>query len=56
MTENAPSVEGLFCGFWAAHYVIRVPKVLQSESAGYTLEGDDVLIPRERVVFVQRLR
>lgn len=53
---NEPSsVEGVFVGFWSGHYVLKVPKVLQSEDASYALDGDDVTIPKERVLFMQRL-
>jgi len=53
--NETSSVEGVFVGYWSGHYVLRVPKVLESAEASYALDGDDVTIPRERVLFMQRL-
>lgn len=53
--DHESSVEGVFCGFWSGHYAVRVPKVLETEDRSYSLEGDDVVIPRDRVLFMQRL-
>lgn len=55
LKDDQPSVEGLFCGFWARHYVIRVPRVLVGENATQELEGRDLVVPRENVVFMQRM-
>lgn len=41
-------------GFWAGHYVLRVAKVLESSDVSYSLDGD-VTIPKDRVLFMQRL-
>lgn len=54
--QQVPSVEGFFVGFWARHYVIRVPKVLVGEEATESLDGRDLVVPRENVAFVQRLK
>lgn len=53
--KETTSIEGVFVGFWAGHYVIRVPKVLESADASYELDGDDVTIPKDKVLFMQRL-
>jgi hypothetical protein len=52
---SEPSVEGFFVGFWAAHYVIRVPKVLVAEDRTESLDGEDLVVPRDNVAFMQRL-
>ena len=55
LKDDAPSIEGLFTGFWAKHYVIRVPKVIVGTAATEALEGRDLVVPRENVVFTQRM-
>jgi hypothetical protein len=55
LKDDQPSVEGLFTGFWAKHYVIRLPKVVVGENATTELEGGDLVVPRENVVFMQRM-
>lgn len=54
LKDSAPSVEGMFVGFWANHYVVNVPKVVVGEAATETLDGADLVVPRENVVFMQR--
>ena len=56
LKDSQPSVEGFFTGFWAGHYVIRVAKILVGETETETLDGPDLVVPRENVVFMQRLR
>lgn len=56
--DNAPSVEGFFTGFWAGHYVIRVPKTITlvaGETATDSLDCVDLTVPRENVFAMQRL-
>lgn len=53
---NAPSVEGVFVGFWAGHYVLRVATLIEAETRSHELEGTCVKVPREKVVLVQELR
>ena len=53
-----PSLEGIRRGVpvrRAGHYVIEVASVVEGEDRTFKLEGDRVLIPRERVVFLQEL-
>lgn len=55
------SVEGIFVGFWAGHYVLRETKVVaavagQREVATTTLEGLSARFPKARVLFMQELR
>ncbi len=56
MKENVPSVEGFFTGFWAGHYVIAQPKVRVAEGQTDSLESLDLVVPRENVAFMERLR
>ena len=49
------SLQGIFIGFWAGHYVLRLPEMLETPERSLTLEGRDVKIPRERVLFAQEL-
>lgn len=54
-----PSIEGLLVGSpfgWADHYVIRTATLVAGEDQSHDLEGHDVRVPRERVVFLQTLR
>ena len=52
---DAPSLEGVFVGFWAGHYVLRVATLLEGADASVELDGASVRVPRERVLFVQEL-
>lgn len=56
LTGELPSVEGILVGFWCGHYVIRLPRVIESADASVSLEGPEVRVDRARVVFVQVLR
>jgi hypothetical protein len=56
MKGSEPSVEGFFVGFWANHYVVELAKVLVGEDNTESLDGPDLVVPRENVVFMQRLR
>lgn len=48
------SVQGVFSGFWAGHYVLKVPEYV--DQAGTTaLEGRTVRVPQSRVLFIQEL-
>lgn len=58
LSGDNPSVDGLMAGRpWrhAGHYVIELAAVVTGEHTSQRLEGDRVLIPREKVVFVQEL-
>jgi len=52
---DLPSIEGIFTGFWAGHYVIRTPSVVASEQQTLALDGQDARVPKEQVMFVQVL-
>jgi len=59
LDNNNPSIEGILVGSplgWADHYVVRTASVLTAPDANVELDGVDVRVPRERVVFVQTLR
>lgn len=49
------SVEGLFVGFWAGHYVIRTPEFVERAGSQHELDGHDVRVPKARVLFLQTL-
>lgn len=54
------SVEGIFVGFWAGHYVLRESKVVsavtgQRSAASTSLEGRSARFPKARVLFMQEL-
>ena len=53
---DAPSIEGLWKGQHAGHYRLEVPRVLAQVGSSEDLDGIDVLVPRENVLFVQRLQ
>lgn len=50
------SIEGIFVGFWAGHYVVRAPEALVEPGKTELLDGVDVKVPRGRVLFLQELR
>lgn len=54
LAGDAPSVEGIFVGFWAGHYVLHTPAVLEAVDKTRSLEGN-LRVPRDRVLFVQEL-
>jgi hypothetical protein len=49
------SLEGIFVGFWAGHYVIRTAQYLESDTRTHDLGGVDVKVHRDRVLFLQEL-
>ena len=54
------SVEGIFVGFWAGHYVLRETKVVsavggQRQAASTSLDGPSARFPKARVLFMQEL-
>lgn len=55
LTGGEPSIEGILVARWAGHYVLRAAKLVEA-SRTVTLAGDDVRVPRERVLFAQTLR
>lgn len=56
MAGDAPSLEGVFCGFWAGHYRLRIASVMAGADKTIELEGPESRVPKERVVFMQVLR
>lgn len=54
LTGDQPSFEGVLVGRMDGHYQLQAPKLLVSEDQTQTLDGS-VLVPRERVLFVQVL-
>lgn len=55
LAGDAGSVEGLFRGFWCDHYVIQMAEYLEGADRTVSLEGRDVKIHRDRVLFIQEL-
>lgn len=49
------TLEGILLGRWGGHYVLLAPKVVHSPTQTMSLEGV-VEVPKERVIFVQRLQ
>lgn len=49
------SLDGIFVGFWAGHYVLRTPEALVEQGKTEVLDGRDVKVPRSRVLFMQEL-
>ena len=49
------SVEGLFVGFWADHYVIRMAEFVERPGSQHRRVGEDGRVPKSRVVFLQTL-
>lgn len=60
LADNLPPVEGLLATLRTSrtggHYVIELAKLIESADQTVTLEGRRVMVPRERVVFVQELK
>lgn len=54
LTEQHPSVEGVLAGKNNGHYRLLKPVVIESEERSRSLDGE-LWVPRERVVYVQRL-
>lgn len=49
-----PSIDGILLGRWSGHYILLLPKLVQSEEHSVALEGM-LEVPAERVIFVQVL-
>lgn len=47
--------EGILLGRWGGHYVLLLPKVVNSPTETISLEGA-LEVPAERVILVQRLQ
>ncbi len=54
LVEPLPSIEGILAPSFDGHYRLLKPEVLESTERTQQLTGE-VFVPRERVVFVQRL-
>jgi hypothetical protein len=53
LTDDQPSIEGVYMGkVGLGHYRLEVASVINNESASYEVEGQ-ILIPADRVVFIQ---
>lgn len=50
------SLDGVLWGRVAGHLVLRKPSVVAGEGASVELDGPEVLVPVDRVLFVQVLR
>ena len=49
------SIEGVLVGRHGGHYVLRRPRVIESEDKSVSLDGPEVWVPCGRVLFVQRM-
>lgn len=47
------TLEGVLIGRWSGHYVLELPKLLESADATHALGGRFVEVPRERVIFFE---
>ena len=54
LVDPFPSLEGILAVSWDGHYRLLRPSVLEAEDRTRELTGE-VFVPRERVVFLQRL-
>lgn len=56
MHNNEPSIEGVFTGFWANHYVITGAKLIEAADRTHSLDGGPhVMVHRDKVLLVQEL-
>lgn len=49
------SLEGFLVGVWGGHYILRAAKILEAEGRTLTLDGPEVRVPREHILFVEVL-
>ena len=58
LARNEPSIEGIFVGFWAGHYMVATPEVLTASHGDVhreTVEGRYIRVPKPQVLFVEDL-
>lgn len=51
--EYGVTLQGVLMGRWAGHYVLELPKLVESADATIPMGGRFVEIPRERVIFFE---
>jgi hypothetical protein len=51
---DKPSIEGVFVGYEAGHYLVANARMILDAGDHVPLEGE-AWVPRERVLYVQRL-
>lgn len=54
LVDPFPSLEGILAASYDGHYRLLKPSVLEGEGRTRELTGE-AFVPRERVIFVQRL-
>ena len=54
LVDPFPSVQGILSSSFDGHYRLLKPELLRGESQTEQLSGD-LYVPRERVIFLQRL-
>lgn len=54
--DHDTSMDGVFVGFWAGHYILRAASAVLNEDDSYQLDGVDAVIPKERVLYMQRFQ
>lgn len=54
LKDQAPSIEGIFKGFWASHYVIAVPTLLNGQEQ-VRFEGPTVRVHKSQVSLMEDL-
>ena len=50
----SPTIEGVFKGFWAGHYIVAVPEIVNGNSP-IRFEGPTVRIPKHQVSLMEDL-
>jgi hypothetical protein len=53
--DPAPTLEGILTGVPAGHYRLLKPSLVSEPGQTHRLESPELLVPRERVVFVEVL-
>jgi len=54
LVDPFPSIEGILVSSWNGHYRLLKPELIEAENRTQVLVGE-AWVPRERVIFVQRL-
>ena len=54
--QRIDTIEGIFKGFAAGHYLIAKPRHLEIETEASPLASEPAWIPRERVFYAQEVR
>lgn len=56
LQNDQPSIEGIFTGFWAGHYVLTTAKLIEAADRSYSFDGGpSVSVHKDRVLCMQEL-